>query len=215
MMICVPINKNSTRQLLPILKKAQKVADIVEVWNPAANLPDILNKLSRPKSDHLIPIIYKVTKPDIKKIKLILQKVPQVSYIDFDIQTKNSLIKAVRKIKPKIKIIISYHNFKKTPEIKELQEIVQKMIEKKADIIKIATHAKSYQDSVSMLGFLSQIVEKGQKAICLCMGKFGRLTRLTGHLFGNYLMYAPMEKSGKTAPGQVTVKELKKIIKMN
>ncbi|MEK7086084.1 MAG: type I 3-dehydroquinate dehydratase [Patescibacteria group bacterium] len=208
MMICVPINKNSTRKLLPVLKKAQKVADIVEIWFDTGNFEEISEKI-------YVPVIYKVTKPNLKRIKLILRKIPRIHYIDFDIQTKNSLIKAVKNISPKIKIILSYHNFKKTPEIKELQKIVKKMIEKKADIIKIATHAKTYQDSVSMLGFLSQITTKGQTAICLCMGIFGRLTRLTGHLFGNYLMYAPMEKSGKTAPGQVTVKELKQIIKTN
>mgnify|MGYP001619829471 FL=1 len=208
MMICVPINKNSTRKLLPVLKKAQKVADIVEIWFDTGNFEEISEKI-------YVPVIYKVTKPNLKRIKLILRKIPRIHYIDFDIQTKNSLIKAVKNISPKIKIILSYHNFKKTPEIKELQKIVKKMIEKKADIIKIATHAKTYQDSVSMLGFLSQITTKGQTAICLCMGIFGRLTRLTGHLFGNYLMYAPMRVAHKTAFGQVTINELQKILKSN
>jgi 3-dehydroquinate dehydratase len=40
------------------------------------------------------------------------------------------------------------------------------------------------------------------------MGEKGRITRLAGHLFGNYLMYAPLDLRGKTAEGQVNVKEL-------
>ena len=42
------------------------------------------------------------------------------------------------------------------------------------------------------------------------MGKCGKITRATGHLFGNYLMYAPLDEKDKTASGQIILKELKK-----
>jgi 3-dehydroquinate dehydratase len=44
------------------------------------------------------------------------------------------------------------------------------------------------------------------------MGKHGEITRTAGHIFGNYLMYAPLNESQKTAKGQLTVSELKKYV---
>jgi 3-dehydroquinate dehydratase-1 len=79
-----------------------------------------------------------------------------------------------------------------------------------ADIVKIATFANDMTDSLRMLHLLSKISPK-QKAILICMGRKGRITRTAGHLFGNYLMYAPLSLREKTADGQITAKELKEI----
>jgi 3-dehydroquinate dehydratase type I len=85
------------------------------------------------------------------------------------------------------------------------------MKSKKADIIKLATFAKTFTDSIRMLAILAQLTSSKQKAICLCMGKEGRITRTASHLFGNFLMYAPISSTDKTAKGQLLAKQLKKI----
>jgi 3-dehydroquinate dehydratase type I len=84
------------------------------------------------------------------------------------------------------------------------------MLSQKADIVKFATQAKKISDSFRMLDFLSSLNGKKQKAICLCMGNEGLLTRISGHLFGNYLMYFSMDEKSKTAEGQITIKKFKK-----
>lgn len=214
MKLCVPIKKYKVRDVISQLKKAEKEADIIEIW-----LDEIsdLNE-SGERQIALIstkPLLYKVSKINIKKIEHLLKAIKNIEYLDLDISTKKNIIKKIKEKFPQIQLIISHHDFKKTPTQKELIGLVETIFTKGADIAKIATKANKIEDSLNMLSLLSQLTKNGQKSICLCMGKLGRLTRITGHLLGNYLMYAPMCEADKTAPGQLTLKELKQILSSN
>ncbi len=205
-MICVPIRKKRINSILKILSLAEKEADLTEVFF------DEINNLNTEKLNIIFsqkrkPIIYK-SYANKEKIDQVLEFKPE--YIDLDIKTSLSIIKSVKVKSPKTKIIISYHNFEKTPEIKDLKKIIKEMKSKKADIYKIATHANDISDSLKILSFLSELKEQNLDAICLAMGKAGKITRATGHLLGNYLMYAPLDKNDQTASGQIILKELKK-----
>ncbi|MFA7685822.1 MAG: type I 3-dehydroquinate dehydratase [Candidatus Gracilibacteria bacterium] len=205
-MICVPLKQKTCLALSKELNKAQKIADLIEIWfDELGDLDD--QKIKRIISHNKKPIIYK-SQGALTNIKNILSH--KINFIDLDILTDHKTINYVRKNFPKTKIIISFHDFKKTPDSKSLQKIANKISKKGADIIKIATYAKSSEDSFRMLEFLAGLSQK-KEAICLCMGKHGLITRTSGHLFGNYLMYAPLVLEDKTADGQITAKELSEI----
>lgn len=210
MYICVPLKEKNTITLLSALKQANKIADIIEIWFD--ELADFDKKALRSiLKIAKKPLIYKVGKFNEKNLNLILST-DKIAYLDLDLSTKQSIIKKMKADYPKLKVIISYHNFEKTPELRKLQRLAAKILKKGADIIKIATKANTLEDSLNILSLLSKLSANGRPAICLCMGQIGQLTRLTGHLFGNYLMYAPMGKAQKTATGQITAIKLRKII---
>jgi len=164
-------------------------ADIVEIY-----FDEIPSRIKK-------PIIYKIKNtPNLDTVK-------KCQYVDVDIKTSKTIIKKIRESNPKIKIIISYHDFKKTPKTKELKDLYKKMKEAGADIVKFAAKANTIADSFRMLEFLSLLTQKKQKAICLCMEKKGLLTRISGQFFGNYLMYFTKDGNSATAPGQITIKE--------
>ena len=203
-MICIPIKEKKIDILIKNIKKAQKIADIIEIW-----FDELENDITE---DNLKKIFKSVNKPLIYKsmgnwsnIQKILSNNPE--FIDLDIKTSQKLLNKLKKQFKKTKIILSYHNFKRTPIEKDILKITEKMQEKHADIIKIATFANLITDSFRMLSILSKL-SKEKKVIFICMGDKGRITRTTGHLFGNYLMYAPLDLKRKTAEGQITAKEL-------
>lgn len=193
--------------MLADLKIAEKTGNLAELWLDEITGLD-QKFLSLIFKSAKKPILYKCS-GNIEKMQQILHFKPQ--YIDLDISSRSDLIKKTKNLSPKIQIILSYHNFEKTPEIADLKKIASKMIKKKADILKLATFAGDFQDSLKMMSFLSWLNKQKIKAICLCMGSKGQITRKTGHLLGNYLMYAPVKIDQKTAPGQVSASELKKI----
>ncbi len=214
MKLCIPINQSKSQDVLLRLQKAEKEADLVEIWfDEIIDLNELNMLLIKKKSKK--DLLYKVTKIDIAKIEQLLRTFENIKCIDFDVATDNNILKNIKKKFPKIQLIISSHNFKKTPEKNELESLAKTMFTKGADIAKLVTTANSLVDSLKMLSFLSHLTKDGKKAICICMGEPGRLTRITGHLLGNYLMYAPLEEKDSTAPGQLTIKELKKILKSN
>lgn len=207
-MICIPIKEKNIDIVLEKIVKANSLGDIMEIWFDELqnldeqNIKKIFNKLSK-------PIIYKSITTDLSKLKSILKFKP--AFIDLDIKTDKAVIKQIKKLSPKTKIIISIHDFKKTPSTKTLQKYVNVMLKNGADIVKIAAYAEKIEDSFRMLDFLSKLKAKKVKAICLCMGEAGKLTRSTGHLFGNFLMYGSLSLKDQTAEGQFTAEDLKKI----
>ena len=203
-MICIPIKKKTSASVVDNLEEAQKVGDIIEIWFDEINdLTD--KKLKEIIKKNKLPLIYKSSG---EKIELVLKG--GIDFIDLDLETPSASIKLVKKISPTTKIILSHHDFKKTPSIEELKKIATRMRKKGADISKIAATAQSLQDSLEMLQFVKEESEKS-KVIGLCMGEEGKITRTTGHLFGNYLMYAPLKRSDNTAPGQIEAEKLKEI----
>ena len=205
-MICTVIRTKSVKKLLESFSEAQKKADLTEIWFDEFSkqkLPEIVEQVLSKKKR---PIIYKSLSED--NLEIVVQK--NIDYIDLDVNVSKKILKKVKKLNPKTKIIISFHDFKKTPSSKELRKIAKKIKAKGADIIKMATMAKSFSDSLRMLSILDELTQKKQKAICICMGKEGEITRITGHLFGNFLMYAPLNEKEKTAKGQLTIDQLKK-----
>lgn len=204
-MICVPIKNKNENDLIRLYKKAQGSADIVELWFDQIHPPlteEFLSKIFKIKAKSLI---YKFEGNKQNLAKLLNHK---IDYIDLDIKTSVSLIKSIKKNHPKIKIILSNHDFTGTPGLENLKALSVRMIKRGADIVKIATTAKNPGDCFMIFSLLEFLKAKKQRAICLCMGKFGKLTRMAGHLFDNYLMYCPLDKDQITASGQLTVKEL-------
>lgn len=206
-MICIPVREKTSEKFYKAFMSAQKEADIVELWfDELKKLDDsLLNKLFKQKKK---PILYK-SSGDSEKLQKILNF--PVDYIDLDLKSKRRLFKLAKNANPTIKLIISHHDFDSTPSLKKLQSLSKKMLRKGADIVKIACKANSIVDSLKMLAFIESQTEQKQKCIGICMGKEGQITRLAGHLFGNYLMYAPLSEKDATAPGQVTFKELQKV----
>lgn len=203
MLICAPLKKKTASSLISSLKKAQEITDIVEIWfDEVKSLSD--EEIKKILSIKQKPVIYKCQ--NLENIELVLNN--KIEFIDLDIKTPSKIIKQIKKKYPKTKIIISYHNFKETPTLKTLKDTAKKIKSKGSDIIKIATHAKTFEDSIRILSFLSELNSKKEKAICLCMGEKGEITRTAGHILGNYLMYAPIKDSDASAPGQLTVKQL-------
>ncbi|MBI4235615.1 type I 3-dehydroquinate dehydratase [Candidatus Peregrinibacteria bacterium] len=206
-MICIPIKSSDKVKVLKNIQKAEKLGDIIEIWfDEISDLESHFLKKVFPQGKK--PIIYKFT-GNLENLEKILIFKPD--FIDMDISSDKKIIKKIRNVSPKTEIIISFHDFKKTPEIAQLKRIAIKMATKNADIIKIATYARNGEDSLRMMSFLSFLKDRYKKVICLCMGKRGEITRKTGHLLGNYLMYAPTGIDYNTAPGQISAAELKKI----
>jgi len=99
-------------------------------------------------------------------------------------------------------ILISEHNFKRTPPDKELARIVEKANTLGADIIKIAALAKSREDVVRLLQFTKS---RPEKLVTIAMGEIGRLSRIAAPLFGSLFTYAGIHED--VAPGQLSLEE--------
>jgi 3-dehydroquinate dehydratase type I len=90
-----------------------------------------------------------------------------------------------------------------------MRRIIQKELEAGADICKLVTTAKSLEDNLAVLQLIREF--PGARVVAFAMGDLGAISRLLCPLVGGYFTYAAMKEGLESAPGQMTVGDLRKI----
>lgn len=103
------------------------------------------------------------------------------------------------------KIIVSWHSFTGTPAPDVLTKVYKDAI-RFGDVAKIVTLAQDFRDNTAILSPYRS-AETG-RLIAFCMGEQGVLSRVLCPLLGSPFTYASLEDE-TTAPGQISLKELK------
>jgi 3-dehydroquinate dehydratase type I len=83
------------------------------------------------------------------------------------------------------------------------------MIQLGADVIKIVSFARSWEDNLSVLSLIPLAKERRQKIVAFCMGEKGKISRIFSPFFGAAWTYASIDRARVSASGQMTVRELK------
>lgn len=166
------------------------------------------------KDKYNLPLICTVRSPNeggkkiIKNRLTIYEKVmPYCSFFDIEIFSNEAAhLKQLTK-ESNLKLIGSYHNFKNTPSIDELEKVFHRGKSLGLDIIKIATLVNEKEDLEKLLLFT--LNHKKDKIIVLGMGEYGIPSRVINPVFGSMITYASLNEP--SAPGQITLRELSKI----
>ena len=112
-----------------------------------------------------------------------------------------------------VPIILSSHDFAATPPDEELLARLAAMAEAGADAAKLALMPRDAGDAVRLLT-LCHAATSAPAALPLAamsMGPLGVITRVIGHRSGSALTFAALTAGGGSAPGQLTLAELRAI----
>jgi 3-dehydroquinate dehydratase / shikimate dehydrogenase len=101
-------------------------------------------------------------------------------------------------------LIVSYHDFSGRPE--RLYNLLAEMGRLPADVNKIVWTARTVRDSLEALEMLAN---RQRPTIALCMGEAGIISRVLAKKFGGFLSFASLSDAEKTAPGQLTIADMK------
>lgn len=103
------------------------------------------------------------------------------------------------------RLVLSSHDFGGRPA--NLLSRVADMVETEPCAVgKIVFTARSIRDNLEMFDLLT---ERQKPMIALCMGEYGEMSRILAPKFGGFLTFAASETGGATAPGQLTVRQLR------
>lgn len=105
-------------------------------------------------------------------------------------------------------VIISYHNYDKTPELDELEKIVHDCYAQGADLAKIATHVNVNRDNSKILA----LYKAPGRLVAIGMGDLGRISRIVAPFLGAEFTYASLSDDDTTAQGQISYERLNKFI---
>lgn len=132
------------------------------------------------------------------------------AYVDIELRSPifQDLLKELMKMNTTL--IVSWHDFEKTPESAELRRIAN-LAMKSGNIAKIVTMAKSFGDNLRILSLYN--ADNKHRLIAFCMGAEGIMSRFLSVILGAPFMYVSLP-GAPTAPGQPTIEEAKEIIRM-
>jgi len=125
------------------------------------------------------------------------------NYVDLEYDVPSFIIEGFQLRYPKIKWILSYHNFEETPS--DLNEVWKKLNKHSAHFYKIACMARSSVDALAMLQLTKDSLGK---LIGISMGEKGMITRILAPVVSAPFTFASLNEEGKTAPGQIHVEHL-------
>jgi len=213
---CVSIGETNPKKLKTSLKKALEKSDIAEVrfdYLKKSDIPivleDIKKNLSRcvctlrPKSEGGLFI----GKEDERKsiLRLLAEYNPFLLDVEFNtIQKDKKLVRYLKKTK--CRILVSWHDFKKTPSNSQLKNKFNEM-KKFSNMVKIVTVAKNVSDASRLLSLYS--IRSEIKIIAFCMGDPGKFSRILCLHLGSPFTYVSLGKA--IAPGQFSVDEIKSL----
>ncbi len=134
-----------------------------------------------------------------------------VTCVDVELLTESTWRRRIWGRRGDTRLILSWHDFAATPESRQLDDILAAMMATEADILKIVTWAREPEDNLRVLSLIPRVRSAGREIIAFCMGPLGKWSRLASPLLGGFLTFAPFTKSRASAPGQLTVNELKRL----
>jgi len=214
--ICVSVLPKTTHEALRLVERAEDAgADLVEVrldlLNAVEGLADLAKQGKKPKIATIKSVSLgdksERTKAEQREILLAAAK-GGFEYVDIELGKPevNAFVTKVKSLGAKP--IVSFHDEEKSLTLTELSRVLEREIASGADVCKIVTTPERMEDNLELLSF-TQAANAKTKVICFGMGELGKVSRLMSPLFGGFLTFAALEREGETAPGQMTIKEMR------
>lgn len=217
--VCVAIAAETTDAVLVKLREVERSCDVIEIRLDAMDNPDIKAIVSATTTDLLF-----TNRPDWEggwykgseegRIALLLEAVEAgCAFVDLELLAPDNSHKRIREaITGSVtRLIISNHDFETTPPAPALLEKVTRMHERGADIGKLITTAKGYEDVLRVLALQVEADRLGLELIAFCMGDAGVISRLATVDLGGFMTYCAADDGGGTASGQIPVESYRKI----
>ncbi len=146
------------------------------------------------------------SKGEEERIRILIEAAKLADWVDIELRAglRERVLKEANK-----PAIVSYHDFAGMPSRSELEVILEEMKGTGAAISKIAVTPLAMKDNLLILDFL---LEADAPLCVIAMGPLGRHLRAVAPLYGSVLTYGYV--SQPTAPGQMSVSELRQALKI-
>jgi len=216
--LCVPIFvRDLARTKRDIAAAAEAGADMVELRIDPLRDYHILAEILR---DSILPAIV-TCRPDWEgglspmedpeRITLLMTCVEDgAQIVDLELKTARRYEHIFRQLHSDDKdhptVILSHHDFTGRPE--KLYNIISDLNAMPVDVNKIVWTARTIRDNLEAFELL---VDRRRPTIALCMGEAGVISRILAKKFGAFLTFAALDAESATAPGQISIVDMKRL----
>ncbi len=217
--ICLSVNGAVVEEVLRVVERHGRDADLVEIRLDLLGKPEV-----QPFVDGIsLPLLF-TNRPEWEggswrgseeeRVALLVEAIQAgAAFVDIELRAQaESFAKiSVAAAAADCPTIVSWHNFNDTPEQDRLIGVLEQMAESGADIGKIVTTAHDYTDVLRVLSLQLVAHDLGFPLACFAMGRAGQVSRAATLQLGGVLTYGAADSDSCTAPGQLTVAQLRTV----
>jgi 3-dehydroquinate dehydratase-1 len=217
-MVCIAIMAHNTDEALQKMAAAHAVCDLMELRldvMESFDLKKLISSASKP-----VLITYRSKKeggsgnaPYHVRVNFLMEAMKLgADYVDVEYTIPLEHRRLLFKNRGPGRLVLSKHFRNGTPSRETLSNLMRKMVATGARVVKIVTFAKSFEDNLIVMELISQAEKMGVEVVAFCMGPIGRLSRVACPILGGAFTFASLEKGQESASGQITAKEMKRIL---
>jgi 3-dehydroquinate dehydratase type I len=156
------------------------------------------------------------TRGEQERIDVLLEAVSLgADFVDVELEAvtlwREKLLTLIGENQDRTKLIVSHHDFRHTPSRQELIRLLNAAVSAGAQVTKIVTLARSQEDNLAILSLLPYARRRKLEIIAFCMGEQGKMSRVMAPSLGSLFTFAALEDGSESAPGQLTVREMRQI----
>ena len=219
-MICISIMAKNTDSALKRMAKADTLADMIEIRLDVMeefDLNEIIKSATKP-----ILVTYRSRREGGRgsagygtRMHLLSDAVEAgADYVDVEFKIPLEHRQRIFRNRGSSEIVVSLHLRNSTPSKDKLEALLKNMAATGADIVKIVTWARRWEDNLRILELIPKAQAIGIKIIAFCMGPLGRMSRIASPLMGGHITFASLESGEESASGQIPAPDMKKILEI-
>jgi len=142
---------------------------------------------------------------EVRRRKILLELLRKATCVDVEVRSLNGMKEVLHQARGQgVRVIASFHDFKKTPPAAEILKKIRSAKESGAEIAKVATLASRPADLINLL----QVLEKSPLPLSIMgMGRLGMASRVLFSGCGSVLNYGWLDRA--SVPGQWSVRQLR------
>ncbi|KPI52803.1 3-dehydroquinate dehydratase [Clostridioides difficile] len=231
--ICVPIiGKNKEDIIKEVKELKEECLDIIEwridFFENVENIQEVKNTLYELKSYiSNIPLLFTfrsiveggeklISKDYYITLNKEISNTGLIDLLDVELFIGDEIVEEVVNFAHKkgVKVIISNHDFNKTPKKEEIISRLCRMQELGADLPKIAVMPQNEKDVLVLLEATNEMfrIYADRPIVTMSMSGVGVISRLCGEIFGSALTFGAAKNV--SAPGQISFKELNSVLNL-
>jgi 3-dehydroquinate dehydratase type I len=227
MMICIPVAAATQAEALLAIRQAAELADILELRMDlisGGSVKELISAVREAPRSVKILVTNRFDNPsdspnEVERIGVLFDAVRLgADFVDVELKTapdlREKLLSFIRENGGRTKLIVSEHDFQRTPSLKKLTGLFDEAINAGADIVKIVAFARSVEDNLRIFALISHARKRNANIVAFCMGEHGRISRVMAPLLGAYFTFASLKRGAESASGQLTVHEMKQIYRI-
>ena len=216
-MYCIPIIETNTDEAIKKMSEAESRSDLFEIRLDLMESFDI-GKLIH-SSNRPVLVTYRSEQecgkgsahPGIRTEHLISALHEGAAYVDVELSTPQKYREMICDSRGDSKIVISTHISDSTPSNQILKGILTDSIDAGADVVKIITWARDWEDNLRVLELIPLAQKRNVKIVAFCMGPIGRISRLFSCLMGAHFTFTSFNTGEESAAGQIPEIEMKRM----